>query len=107
MANERATKTHVGLARLVSLDFFFGRVLNGDKGWLERETPEIHCETTNGNRSGSVSCGLDGGGNLGWLVLGLGNGGGGGLLRHYAVGEEELRGREGGGRVGETDAYGY
>jgi hypothetical protein len=43
---------------------------------------------THGNRSLDLCLrrGLDGGGNLGWLILGLGNGGSGsGWLRHYAL----------------------
>lgn len=88
-------ETNLVRGRLFSLDIFFGRVLNKNKVRNARYT---HERTTHENRSFNlwVRRGLNGGDNLGLLVLGLGNGGGGSCwLRHYALDSCLTRGRNG------------
>lgn len=90
MVNGRAAYTYLGLGRLFSLDFFFGCDLNENKD--KNEVYQQQDGMAHGSRSRSLRCGLDGGSNLGWLVLGLGSSGGSGLLRHYALERTVRRG---------------
>ena len=108
--NERRAETNLSSGRLVNLDLVFGRVLN--RGSENERRRRYRGGKAYGCRSGGISLrfrrGLNDRGNLGRLVLRLGNVGGGGLLRHYALGLEELETeRTRTGSLKETYTYRY